>query len=226
MTETSRKQAPLKKMHPIEADHFVLSPGAYGHNLLRGTRAAGAIQGVLGVWITLPNVDPPLTCSLKIRREKYVTPDTNVTVVKDPSRGPVLILGAGYGWTGARPQNIDLAELEAIFLGVQDTARVFFPTAYEVACSDGGMQRSRRWCVRPWTAANLGIFETIPTVAGGKLVVTGGHNTGGFSQAPAVAAAVLAALRDRSHPMHSLYDPLRPGRELRRISAGSPLEGT
>jgi D-amino-acid dehydrogenase len=66
-----------------------------------------------------------------------------------------------------------------------------------------------RFCVRPWTASSLGVFEVIPTVEGGRLVITGGHNTGGFAQAPAIAAAVLAELTGRRHTMDVLYHPLR-----------------
>src|ERR1700677_1677977 len=42
----------------VSADHYVLSPGAHGGDLLRGSTSADLIHGVLGVWLTLPNVDP------------------------------------------------------------------------------------------------------------------------------------------------------------------------
>ena len=200
----------------IKAAHYVLSPGAYGRELLYGTEAGRQIQGVAGVWLTIPNVDPPLTESVKLRRDKHITPDTNITIMKDPLRGPALIIGAGYGWTGSSPENIDAAELTALFHGIEDTARVFFPGAYRVASADGWLQAARRWCVRPWTASSLGIFEVLPTVSGGSLIVTGGHNTGGFAQAPAVGEAVLAALRGAAHPMHVCYDPQRLRHDLGR----------
>lgn len=201
----------------IQADHLIISPGAYGGPLLAGTRAADEIQGVLGAWISLPNVEPMLTQSMKIRQDNHITSDTNVTVVNDPHMGRRLILGAGYGWTGSNPRNIDWAELEILFRGLEDTARRFFPVAYRIASGEGALTASRRRCVRPWTASNLGIFECLDIVGGGKLVVTGGHNTGGLAQAPAVATAVLAALRGVVHPMHARYEPWRLKRDLARL---------
>jgi glycine/D-amino acid oxidase-like deaminating enzyme len=167
-----------------------------------------------------------LTCSIKLRRDKYVTADTNITVVDDPGNGPTLILGSGYGWTGTQPQDIDAAQLEMLFDAIQDTAERFFPAAYKVARNDGTLQDSRRWCVRPWTSTNLGIFEALPTAKGGKLIVTGGHNTGGFAQAPAVAEAVLAEIRGAAHPMHARYDPRRLEYDQGRIPTDRLADGT
>jgi D-amino-acid dehydrogenase len=53
------------------------------------------------------------------------------------------------------------------------------------------------------------LFETVPTAGGGLAIITGGHNTGGFAQAPSVGQAVIGALAGRHHPMHVLYDPFR-----------------
>jgi D-amino-acid dehydrogenase len=71
------------------------------------------------------------------------------------------------------------------------------------------------------------VFETAATAAGGVLVTTGGHNTGGFAQAPAVAAAVLAAVRGEPHPMHELYLPERAsgflGPAAAAVAAAAPV---
>jgi glycine/D-amino acid oxidase-like deaminating enzyme len=194
----------------VGADHYVLSPGAYGADLLRGTASDNLIHGVLGVWLTLPNVSPMLEHSLKIARTGHVAEDSNVTVGQASGDGSVLMIGSGYGWTGADPTNIDPAQLSALHAAVDDTARRFFPESYAVAQESGMLDASRRFCIRPWTASNLPVFEMAKTGSGGALVLTGGHNTGGFAQAPAVAAAVRAALKGEQHPMHVLYDPRRP----------------
>ena len=200
---------------PIMADHYVLSPGAYGRGLLDGTETAHQIQGVVGVWVTIPNTGQALTNSMKLRREEHVTPDTNITVINDSSRGPVLVLGAGYGWTGANPENIDPTELTVLYDGIEDTARRFFPVAYRAASARGWLRETRRWCTRPWTATSLGVFDVYPAASGGRLIVTGGHNTGGFAQAPVVGEAVLAALRGVAHPMHAHYSVHRLEEDLR-----------
>ncbi len=193
----------------VRADHYVLSPGAHGGGLLRGLRSAGLIHGVLGVWLTLPNVDPQLEHSLKIARTGHPAEDANVTIGRDGEGRSRMIIGSGYGWTGSDPNNIDASELDCLFEAVDDTAKHFFPRAYELALKRGALDRSRRLCVRPWTASSLGVLEIVEVSGGGALIVTGGHNTGGFAQAPAVAAAVLAGIKGESHPMHLLYHPQR-----------------
>jgi glycine/D-amino acid oxidase-like deaminating enzyme len=203
----------------VRADHYVLSPGAHGGDLLRGSLSEGLIQGVLGVWLALPNIAPRLEQSLKIVRTGHVAEDSNVTIGRDRGGRPSLIVGSGYGWTGLDPANIDAVEIRHLVEAVDDTAQRFFPCAYEIARQSGILEASRRLCVRPWTASNLGLFEIAEASGGGVLIATGGHNTGGFAQAPAVAAAVLAALNGESHPMHVLYHPQRLRRMLSRGGA-------
>ncbi len=201
----------------IRSHHYVLSPGAYGNELLRDTESHGKIQGMLGVWLTIPNIEPQLSKSVKIARNGHRAEETNVTLAIDESGGSTLICGSGYGWTGLDPQNIDLAQLDALFDGLDDTLRRFFPKAHEAARADGTLHESRQHCIRPWTASCLGVFERVAAMGHGVLIVTGGHNTGGFTQSPVVAEAVLAAFEGRQHPMHSRYHP----RRLEQFYAGA-----
>ncbi|MCF6254702.1 MAG: FAD-binding oxidoreductase [Gammaproteobacteria bacterium] len=191
------------------ADHYVLSPGAFGNALLRGSVSDGAIHGVLGAWAVLPNLEPRLHHSLKIARKNHITEDMNVTVATDSQGQPILILGSGYGFTGIDPENIAAEQLDIIYQGIEDTARHFFPAAYNQAQADGSLKAQRRYCIRPWTATGLGIFESMQTAQDGLLIITGGHNTGGFAQAPAIGMAVLASLQGKHHPMQTLYHPAR-----------------
>lgn len=207
------------------AHSYVLSPGAYGQQLLAGTRSAGKVHGVLGVWMRLPNLAPELRHSLKVARRGHMAEDANVTLGTDELGRPVLIVGSGYGYVGEDPSSADPQELEKLFEAVEDTCRRFFPQAYAMAADDGSLRRTYRVCVRPWTASNLGVFETMPTTKGGTAVITGGHNTGGFAQAPSVAQAVLAALDGRPHPMQELYDPDRLSLFLRPIADGQVVRG-
>ena len=193
----------------VRSDHYVLSPGAYDDRLLRGTLSHGRIQGMLGVWVTVPNVEPLLGHSVKIARKGHRAEETNVTLGVDSSGAPILICGSGYGWTGLDPDNVDQAELEVLFEALEDTVRRFFPGAYAAARDAGTLEASRQVCVRPWTSSCLGVFETMITADGGALLVTGGHNTGGFAQSPVVAEAVLAALAGRPHLMHRRFHPAR-----------------
>ncbi|MEM9214164.1 MAG: FAD-dependent oxidoreductase [Cyanobacteria bacterium P01_F01_bin.150] len=193
----------------IESDHYVISPGVYGNKMLKETQAENKIQGVLGGWITIPNLSPKLRHSLKIARKGHITEDMNVTLATTSHGEEVLIFGSGYGYTGLDPENIIPEQLEAMYLSIEDSIKHYFPNAYELAREKELLKTSRRYCIRPWTSTSLGVFETIESVNHGKLIITGGHNTGGFTQAPAIASAVLAALRNEFHPMHQLYHPDR-----------------
>lgn len=194
---------------PIVADHYVISPGVYGNELLLGTQSENKIQGVLGGWMAIPNLAPKLEHSLKIVRKGHTTEDGNVTVATDSKGQEILIFGSGFGYTGLDPSNILPDELEAMYCGIEDSIKHYFPSAYFAAKQSGLLEASRRYCVRPWTSTSLGVFEVIETAFGGKLIIAGGHNTGGFAESPAIAKAVLASLRGEFHPMHQLYHPNR-----------------
>ncbi len=204
----------------LEADHYVLSTGAYGDALLSGTETKGKIHGVLGAWLRIPNLEPALHHSLKLARKGHITEDANITVATDECGQPILVIGSGYGHTGVDPRNIDLALLQQIYQGLVDTAAKYFPASYRAATEAGNLRDSFKYCVRPWTSSGLGVFEILPGARGGRCVITGGHNTGGFAQAPEIAQAVFDAFERREHPMHFAYHPNRPGVFL---AAAAPL---
>ncbi|MFJ3902442.1 FAD-dependent oxidoreductase [Streptomyces sp. NPDC090025] len=196
---------------PVPAHaHVIASPGVDGAALLRGTPCEGRIHGVLGGWARVENRAPALGTSLKVARRGHVTEDANVTVARDADGREVLIIGSGYGYTGAAgaPEERQLAAMQA---GIADTVERLFPDRDEPdASSRPSDNYGFKYCVRPWTSTSLGLYHAEPLGdRGGLYVVTGGHNTGGFAQAPATARAVLASLRGAPHPMHALYHPER-----------------
>ncbi|MFH9613228.1 NAD(P)/FAD-dependent oxidoreductase [Streptomyces pratensis] len=202
---------------PLVYDHYVVSPGAGNDALRRQIPSLRQVHGVLGCWATVPNGTPALAHSLKVARRGHVAEDANITVGRDESGESVLMIGSGYGWTGGDPRNIDERKIEDIHAAVADTVEVLFPDAYERIGGRDGLRRTQRHCVRPWTASNLGVFEA-SAAANGAFVVTAGHNTGGFAQAPVIAEAVSHALRGVGHPMHTLYHPLRTSRVLHAMA--------
>ncbi len=193
----------------IVATNYVLSTGAYGNKLLVGTQSHNKIHGVLGTWLVIPNLAPKLKHSLKIVRKDHITEDANVTVAKNSQGEDVLILGSGYGYTGCDPDNIDQKQLRLMLAGVKNTVANYFPQAYETIKDHTLAEDECRYCIRPWTATSLGIFESIATQQQGALIITGGNNTGGFAQSPVIAQAVLAKLNNQPHAMHNLYHPQR-----------------
>jgi D-amino-acid dehydrogenase len=203
------------------ADHYVVSPGAYCKDWLAGTRTDGKVQGIFGLWLTLPNVDPPLRFSVKLHREGHVGEDSNITLASDDQNRPILLLGSGYGFCGTGPINLECPDVECLFKSLEETARRFLPANFACAIADGTINTSRKACVRPFTATGLGIFEVLGTDDGGRMVITTGHNTGGFTQSPSVAKAVLATLDGQFHPMQELYNPERGF--VSPYAAGIPL---
>lgn len=193
----------------VRSDHYVLSPGLAAGPLLRGTRSAGALQGMLGLWLHLPHPEPCFRHSIKLHREGNVGEDANIILGRDSAGRSSLILGSGYGFLGQQQLDMGSPQVARLFEALEDTARRFFPNAYTAAQRDGSLQHQRKACVRPFSATGLGLFEVLNTDRGGRVILAGGHNTGGFAQAPVVAQAVADTLRGRSHPMQVLYDPQR-----------------
>ncbi|PLN81478.1 FAD dependent oxidoreductase-domain-containing protein [Aspergillus taichungensis] len=205
----------------LTADHFVVSPGVTGHTLLQGTACEGLVQGVLGVWLQIPNVEPRLAHSVKIHRRAHLVEDINVTVANDEATGEnILIFGGGYGYVGLERPAHDDPELLALYQELEEVAQIYFPRGYAVAKEQGSLYPGgrRRFCVRPFTPTGLGLFERIATAGGGQLIITGGNNTGGFAQGPAIARAVWRALNGEADPIHVLFHPDR-GRLLQQQDA-------
>jgi glycine/D-amino acid oxidase-like deaminating enzyme len=193
----------------IIRDNIVISPGAYSNGSLGGTSSHSQIAGVLGAWLTLPDLGEGLNNSLKLARKGHIVEDANVTVALDENGTRVAIIGSGYGFTGFSPANIDKSRLDHIYDGIIDTAKKYFNEGYSHLVESGTLRNSLKYCVRPWTPTGLGLFETLKTQKDSKLIVVGGHNTGGFAQAPAIGMAVIASLRNRRHDMHRDYHPDR-----------------
>jgi glycine/D-amino acid oxidase-like deaminating enzyme len=203
----------LESGEAVTASHYVVSPGAFGNDLLSGFRAENKIAAVAGMWITLPNPGPGLDRPLKISRKGYAAggaaEGANVIAGTGLNGESVIHISSGHGYIGADPVVSDSAHLDDLTRAVDETAQQYFPRQYRLAYERGLLRETKRYCVRPWTSSGLGLFETVPTAGGGLAIITGGHNTGGFAQAPSVGQAVIGALAGRHHPMHVLYDPFR-----------------
>jgi len=197
----------------MTADHYVLSPGAYGGTLLDGFASDAAIAPMIGMWLTLPNTAPRLERPLKVSRSGFAssasTDGANVIAGWDPSYGEVIFVAGGHGYVGIEAGTLDPSGLADLSRAIDETARRVFPDKYARAVELGMISEHPRYCLRPWTASGLGVFECAEAADGGLAIVCGGHNTGGFAQSPSVARAVVAALRGEHHPMHGLYHPHR-----------------
>lgn len=196
----------------LQADNFVISTGVTRNGLLDGTASENIVQGVLGVWLQIPNLDPMLRKSTKIHRRGCLVEDINVTVSRDVKTDEeILVLGGGYGYVGLGYPSPESSELQALFKELEEVAHTYFPVGYRCAKERGTLwpDGQRKFCIRPFTCTGLGIFEDIPTASGGRLIITGGNNTGGFTQAPAIARAICRAMVGEYDPIHVLFNPCR-----------------
>ncbi len=197
--------------HHFEADHYVMSVGAYSTELLAGFLSADSVAAVIGHWLTIPNRTPQLTRPFKYSRDGFASKGAcegaNVIPGHNHKGQPVIHISSGHGYIGFGHETQPYEDVMNLRRGVEETVRRLFPKQSEDL--DLALCEPMKTCTRPWTPSGLGIFERANTQRGGAFIITGGHNTGGFAQAPAVAMAVLAALEHRHHPMHELYHPQR-----------------
>lgn len=199
----------------VTADHFVISAGAFGRDLLAGFQSHQKIAPVIGMWLMMPDEDPKLDRPLKISRSGYASEGAaegaNVISGTDADGRDVIHVSGGHGYMGSDLTPLGQAALVDLARAVHETAQDFFPRRYGLARDAGLLDQPLRYCIRPWTPSGLGVFETAGARGDGLAILTGGHNTGGFAQSPSVARAVTCALRGEGHRMHALYHPRRFG---------------
>lgn len=185
----------------VRATNYVLSPGALGASLRSSVAALRPVGAMAGMWVVLLNHEPRLTTPLKIGRRAFASvaaaEGANVIPGRDELGRPVLFCSSGHGFVGIHPSAVERGDLAELSRCIEETVAELFP--------DKVAPQPLSYCVRPWTPSGLGIFSAEETVRGGGFVVTNGHNTGGFSQAPEIAAAVARALEGAEHEMHELY---------------------
>lgn len=195
-------------------EHAVISPGAYSNFLYKPTRPFTDIASVAGMWVTIPNEGELLTRPVKVKRKGFASgaaaEGANMIPGYSSDGHPVIFCSSGHGFVGRAPARVKQSDLKELARCVNETAGQIFPDKYRMAWQRGMLDRSPEFCVRPWTYSGLGIFHRRDMVCGGKFIVTGGHNTGGFAQAPMVAEAVRMALQGKLHAMDELYHPKRP----------------
>jgi glycine/D-amino acid oxidase-like deaminating enzyme len=166
------------------ADHYVIASGALDRHLLHNMPLAGRIMGVAGCWITIPRHSLP--GALKIYAPD---PTSYINITADNDR---LLISGGYGFIGDEDIDPESPGILALFDRLEAIISRVFPEQYTMARQANLLDR--RVCVRPMTATGLPIFEILPCIGGGSLIITGGNSAGGFTQAPVVASAVLHAL--------------------------------
>lgn len=205
----------------LTAEHYVFSTGWLTHGIFKDTRSEDKIMGVLGCWVTIPN--PGLEAETLVAHafdpKSYVpkcfsgpfkidAPEPT-NYINATLEGSKLIVSGGYGFIGndvTNIPNIKWPGVQAQFKHFEDIVKKIFPKAYEEAEITGSLDR--RMCARPVTACGLGVFEEIKSTEG-KTIIVGANAAGGFTQAPALAEAVVDSLQNKNNEIHKMYHPER-----------------
>lgn len=192
----------------ISSKYIIISIGAYAGSTFDNLLTKNKIHGVLGIWLSVPNVYN-LQHSFKIHKQNHVGEDTNVTLVEVNGQKK-LTLGSGYGYLGKmNANNVSIDLLKPLYESLIQTTKTYFREAYEESLIDNSLFENWKYCVRPFTPNGLGVFEVINNVSGGNTIITGGHNTGGFTQSPIIANSILEFIQNKHTTMATLYHPDR-----------------
>ena len=193
----------------LRADHYVLSLGAYAGSALDNVLCKNKVHGVLGIWLFLPDVYQ-LNHSFKIHKDGHIGEDTNITLVEEAGQKKACPrIGIWLCRKNMKKNKIGLDELKPIYESLIRTAKTYYRAAYEEALSEGSLYENWKYCIRPFTPNGLGIFETLSNVGGGHTFITGGHNTGGFTQAPVVGQSIVDFLGNKKTTMEDVFHPSR-----------------
>ena len=188
----------------VRGAHYVISLGAYGGDFLSDLHLKQTLSGIFGVWIRVllraqEHNRPPV---------KIVQTDpgfVNVIPGKDEQGQSILRIGGGFEYLGYDFKRMKTAQKELLFAKLEKIAAIFFPKEYAFSLASGYLQKHKRYCIRPCTASGLGLYE-VQKYQNGTVILTGGHSSGGFVQAPVVGQAVLQSLSDQTpHRMGLLY---------------------
>ena len=182
---------------------IIFSPGAYAHDLLNDLGIKHYCNSVLGMWLKIPDEDNGLKSPLKLARNGIYSngacSSSNIIPVEDEGGNHILI-SSGHGFIG-KNHNYCNDQILHLSKGVIDVARKFFS-------NNKVSIKNISYCIRPWTYTCLGFFKNIPT-DNGNIIVTGGHNTGGFAQAPVVANAILNEIDNKVNELAYIHNPER-----------------
>ncbi len=197
----------------ILADNYVVSTGSSSQAIDGMEKIQDQIASVAGAWLEIPDPHLSLTRPVKVSRRHFACNDAaegaNLIPGLNDRAEPVIFCSSGHGFLGQGHRDISAEQLRTLSRCVFETAKDLFPSHVQRAGMTDPSRLEFYHCTRPWTSSGLGIFDSMPTSRQGRFVVTGGHNTGGFAQSPAVAEAVYKCLNNRYTEMSALYSPLR-----------------
>ena len=160
-------------------NHYVICPGAYGLPLLDSCVPDHQIHGLAGTWIQIRN--PGVQKSCKIHYANPLVEDINLCLGRSKD---TVFLSGGYGYIGTHSINDTEELLKPLQHALVRKTKTLFPRLRSSDILDEG------YCLRPFDARGLSLYKQLQSPSG-KCIVTAGHGTGGWTQAPYIAQKVL-----------------------------------
>ncbi|CAF1532282.1 unnamed protein product [Didymodactylos carnosus] len=185
----------LESGEKIISERVLLATGVSGDGLLKDSPIAKQVQGVIGFWVKLPNINR-ITEGFKIHEEDPVAV-MNVTMSVD---NKTLIISGGFGFVG-KQRIMKTSRYTEMAVLVALAVRKYFPTEFEKA-TELNKKIPVTYCVRPMSADGMPLIDWITTANLGQTMYVGGTSGGGFVQASILSLFVLDMLSGRNDYAH------------------------
>lgn len=181
-----------------KAENYVFCTGAY-HNkdLFANTVTFNKFGGVAGIWFIIPkprdfNVPTKIHIQMpKASGKSFPVVDFNFTPYYDVADKQYKVaIGGGYLYSGNSPFRDISQELNFVQEINKRALEKTLGSDYQHLLENGDLIFSNAICQRSFSFNDIPVFDTISTSSGGKLVITGGTNTGTATMSPFIADKV------------------------------------
>jgi len=183
----------------IRDKNFLFCTGAYHEKgLFKNTPAKNKFGGVAGKWFLIPKIKEfhtPTKVHIQLPKAMgghYPVIDFNFAPYFDKNEGQYLIsIGGGYVFSGNPPfENIG-RELRFIDALNEKALEMTIGSLYRKYFDSGELIFSDAICHRSFSFDDTPVFDKMNTINGGKLIITGGTNTGTATMSPYISNKVF-----------------------------------
>jgi hypothetical protein len=162
----------------FQAKNYIFCPGAYGGNLFKIFNLSHRINGVLGIWAIIKDVNVKKPFKYHYFENNQLKTCQSYTPIDDNS----VIVGTGCAWVGNDFTNICEFQKQTFINNQKKVIQIVFPGKEILICNNN--------CIRAFSDNNLPIFKTGETVTNGKYIFISG--TGTFTTASVFLTAELS----------------------------------
>ena len=165
------------------AEKVIITVGHQAHHFLKDSNVKNKVQGVAGLWITLPNISG-LQEGFKIHEAEPIGV-INVTISSDKKE---LYFTGGFGYIGQEDLSLDDIHVQKLFALLKEAIKKYLPSEYKAAMQNGNLQP--KLCVRPMTSDGMPIIQFIDD----KQIYFSGTNAAGTVESPILSSIIAAGI--------------------------------